>query len=87
MGIWIKTQNGFLEFCKTVIIRNFDGGVAGIQTFDSDAIERRTLGRYSEKRAKEIMQMIHKHINKLEYFRATGNTYASVPAVFEMPEQ
>lgn len=80
MAIWIKTQDGFLEFCKRIGI-SFEH----VCSYDGDI--KIVLGFYSEERAKEVMQMIQEHINKLEYFRATGHISEAVPAVFEMPKE
>lgn len=103
MCVCVKTQDGFLEFCQNVFMKDYysDESMVSVCTFDSSAREVRILGNYRcEERAEEVVRMIQKHINNLESFRAKGyyivETYKDgqcmiiddeLEAVFEMPEE
>lgn len=87
MGIWIKTPDTKLTYGIRFCV-SFTGVDKWSVECELSTAEFTYLHSYaSEKRAKEVIDMIHEHINKLEYFRATGNISAAVPAVFEMPKE
>lgn len=87
MGIWIKTQRGEIVECNCIFAKQLTSPHKEYVEYKIIANGGIVLGRYVYDKHIKVIEKIQEHINKLEYFRATGNISASVPAVFEMPKE
>lgn len=96
MGVWIKTQEGNLIYCDSILrcstyeCRNRDETKTIWCIVATSHNNHLQLGEYSsEERVEEVINMIQDHIDRWEYFKVTGDAYEYPKAfvVFEMPEE